>query len=375
MGCYFLNTLLPKTNPAEVCEAICRWHIQDGYLQQFGGRPFDCDSIYGDSVAYVLSNERWCVLVSFFNFEEHLATRRSLSEFPAVVQLWGVDGRWGYTLHERGVLATSFCTKATVRQCDAIPGNPGDLKRLVTACGVPGALPTLRRIENARFSMVQKSCANFAEALGAPVAALHFYDVEKANAGMAEDRMIKGWRMQVLSFHKSGQKPAPIFPNLASLTPRQREEIVQQAHKKRRWIKRVATLMAFAAVFPILFALLGGVLISIFGRIPWVRRFTEGKATLWCDEFIEDIRKIEPKLIEIQGDVATNKRHLCSITTLSPARTLHTFWARKPIPYDDPVFNIQVNGYSLHCEGYTLSRLPRWHGISVLEKREFTVGN
>src|SRR4051794_10764684 len=106
MGCYFLNTLVPKANPVEVCEAICRWHIQEGYVQQFGRRPFDCDEIYGDSVIYVLSNARWCVLVSSFNFEEHLAMRRALSEFPAVVQLWGVDGGWGYSLHERGVLAT-----------------------------------------------------------------------------------------------------------------------------------------------------------------------------------------------------------------------------------------------------------------------------
>ena len=375
MGCYFLNTLLPKAHPAEVGEAVCRWHAQEGYVQQFGRRPFDCDSLYGDSVVYIFSNEHWCILVSSFDFEEHLAIRRALSEFPAMVQLWGRDGGWGYTLHERGALATSFCTKATIRQCDAIPGIPSDLKRLAAACGVPSAVPNLLQIERAHFSTAQKSCAGFAEALGAPLAALNFYGVEKANGGMAEDRTIKDWRMQVLSFNKPGQKPAPMFPHLASLTAEQREEIVQRARKTRRWLRPVARVMACLALFPMLVMILGGVLLYLFGRIPWIRRFTEGKETLSLDEFLEDIRKTEPKPIEINGDVARNTRHNCSITTPPPARTLPTFWARKPIPYDDPVFNVELNGYSLHCEGYSLSRLPKWAGITALEKREFIAGN
>src|SRR5580698_8568422 len=102
MGAYFQNTLLPKATPEAVCEAISRWHADTGYTAATGRQLFGCDTIWGEIRLFVVSNAQWCVVLWNRDTEEYGQLRFAFRHFPAVLQLWAMDGAWGYRMDEFG---------------------------------------------------------------------------------------------------------------------------------------------------------------------------------------------------------------------------------------------------------------------------------
>jgi len=377
---YLQNIIVPRTKADDVCRALCEWHATQGYEQAAGRRLFDYRDFHNEEKrAFVLSNEKWCVVLHSSEMENGTKLHRAFAHFPAVVELWAQDGAWGYRLREHGNQITAYCSKAV----EDLPDEPqarqsSESQRLVAACDAPHALDRLRRLEKRRHLFVQKACAEFADALEAPLALANFYDADQMNAGMAEERHALGWNCQMLAFTRVPGAPADPVPKLwpDNLTAEQRKEIITQYENERKqshWSRKLLVLAG-----GLLFAIrLVGELILAMGlwgltMIPCLRPLFLGKATLFCDQFWKELKPVEPERVQIRGESALNTRHNCSILALPPIQVLPKFQSRKPIPGREPVFDIKLDKFFISCMAYPTGRVPRIAGCEILEERTFS---
>jgi hypothetical protein len=378
---YFQNILLPRAKAVAVCQTLCQWHIARGYQQVSGRRLFDYRDFHpGEKRAFVLSNEKWCVVLHSSDTENASDLRSAFAQFPAVVQLWAHDSAWGYRLEERGSRITAYCSKAVANLPDEPQARqPSDLQRLVAACGVPQASDRLRRLEKDRFLFVQKACAEFSDALEVPVAVSTFYDADQVNAGLAEARHSCGWNCQMLAFIKAPGAPSDPVLKLwpETLTAERRAEIIRQQANRRKRIRPGHLLLALANGLPSALLLTGENILSIFlwvlTMIPGLRPMLLGKATRFCDEFWKELQPAEPKRIQIRGELAINTRHSCSIIAPPPVQVLPKFQPRKPIPGHEPVFDIKMDPLFVSCMAYPSGQVLRRVGGDLLEERSFPV--
>ena len=379
---WFQNILLPGAKAADVCRALCQWHTAHGYQQASGRRLFDYrDFSRGEKHAFVLSNEKWCVVLHSSDTENAADLRRAFAKFPAVVQLWAQDGAWGYRLEERGNRITAYCSKAVADLPDEPQARqPSDVQRLVAACGIPNALGRLRRLEKRHFLFVQKACAEFSDALEAPVAVSTFHDADQANAGMAEERHARGWNCQLLAFTKAPGAPADPVLTLwpGTLTAAQHAEILRQQAGRRKWMRWDRLFLALVLEAPRVFLMVGefilAVCLGLLMFVPGLRPILLGKATRFCDEFWKELLPAEPERIQFRGELALNTRHACSIVAPPPARVLPKFQPRKPIPGHEAVFDIELEPLFVSCTAYPNGQLPRRIGTDVLEERSVPPG-
>lgn len=379
---YFQNLLLPEAKAADVRQALCQWHAAQGYQQVFGRRLFDYrDFSRGEKRAFVLSNEKWCVVLHSSDTEAGAGMHCAFAQFPALVQLWANGDAWGYRLEERGSRVTAYCSKQVAdRAGECPPREPSDVQRLTAVCGVPNALQRIQRLEKAHFLFVQKACAEFADALEVPVAVSSFFDADPANAGMTEERRARGWNCQLLAFERApGAAPDPI-PKLwtGTLTAEQRAEIVRRrgvAPKRIAWHRLLLTIAiglprGLLTCGELIFQI-GLWLITI---APGVRPILLGKATVFCDGFWKELQPPEPQRIQFRGDRAINTRHGCSIASSPPVQVLSKFQARKPIPGHEAVFDIKVESLFIYCMAYPKGGRIR-DGGDALEERSFAMGD
>jgi hypothetical protein len=377
----FQNILLPQAKAVDVCQAICQWHITLGYEQVSGRRLFDYrDFNRGEQRAFVLSNEKWCVVLHSSDTENASELLSAFAQFAAVVQLWAHDSAWGYRLEERGSRITAYCSKAVANLPDEPQARqPSDLQRLVAVCGFTQALDRLRRLEKGRFLFVQKACAEFSDALEVPVAVSTFYDADQVNAGMTEERHARGWNCQMLVFIKAPGAPTDPVPELwpGTLSADQRAEILRQQVNRRKQINRGRELLMLVSGVAFAVRLVGEIILDIglwgITMVPGLRTILLGKATLFCDEFWKELQPVEPKRIQIRAELALNTRHRCSIIAPAPAQVLPKFQPRKPIPGHAPVFDIKMGTLFVSCMAYPSGPVPRIVGGDILEERSFPV--
>jgi hypothetical protein len=240
-------------------------------------------------------------------------------------------------------------------------------------------LDRLRRLEKGRHLFVQKACAEFSDALEAPVAVSTFRDADQVNAGLAEARHASGWNCQMLAFIKAPGAPADPVPKLWSgtLTAEQRAEIIRQQANRRRRTRPGRLLLVLAKGLPRGILITGDIILSLclglLTMIPALRPLLLGKATRFCDEFWNDLQPAEPKRIQIRGGLAMNTRHRCSIMAAPPAQVLPKFQGRKPIPGYEPVFDIKMDSLFVSCMAYPSGGVMRRDGGDLLEERSFPI--
>jgi hypothetical protein len=362
---------LPGANAADVCEALQQWHSAEGYERVTSRLLFECRYTEEEVRAYVMSNERWCVVL-YSDAENTSKLRRALSRFPAVVQLWADDDRWGYHFDEYGEQVARF---GTLRRRASL--WEGDLAHVASACGVPEALPRLKRIQSGRFLFNEKPCSEFCDALQAPVAALSFHAVDEANAGMIKERLIAGWKCQMLCFLRRQPKTNENRRNdVPSFTPQLTDadrQTIARMEKKIKWLRCLVAPITFVAgllTIPLV-ALL--VVAGLVGSVPGVRRSCFGKSVAFRDDFVRQLSGLPPKLILIQGESVTNTRHGCSLTVCPPAKACPDVLPRKGSGHDEVVFDIAMGKDFLACLAYSPGREPKWSGVEVLEKQSFAI--
>jgi hypothetical protein len=371
----FQNILLPKTKAAEVCDALTQAFLAEGYRLETDRHLFDREYNPDEKQFFVLSNEKWCVVLTSDSFEPANQLRRTFRNFPAMIELWSRDGGWGYRLWEAGRWKTGYCSKRGPEDVDEpLARSWSDVSHLARVCGIPGAEEKLRRVEAGRFLFTEKACGGFAGALEVPVAILSFYNVKHANAGITEERQVAGWKCRLLCFKKSGEAAikAPSLPGLSSLTAEQRADFERRLPKLKARMKVWRMLLA-----PLIF--LGGLLVMLvvglalllmsFGRLKFVHTLCFGKTAEVANNFVEALRKAEPKRLHFQDGVVVNTRHGCSIAEIAPAKVLPEFAPRKGAGLDELVFDIQLEDQFVSCTAHPASRTPTWRGIEILEKR------
>jgi hypothetical protein len=311
-------------------------------------------------------------VVLYSDAENTSKLRRALSRFPVVVRLWADDGRWGYQLDEHGKQVARF---GTLRRRASL--WEGDLAHVASACGVPETLPRLKRIQSRRFLFNEKPCSEVCDALQAPVAALSFHAVDEANAGIIEERLIAGWKCQMLCFfrcqpnsNEDRRKDALSFTPQPTNADRQ---TVARMEKKMKWLRYLVAPITFVAgllTIPLV-ALL--VVTGLVGSVPGVRRACFGKSVAFRDDFVSQLSGLPPKLILIQGELVTNTRHGCSLTVCPPAKACPDLLPRKGGQRDEVVFELEVGKDFLTCRAHPPDRKPNWCGVEVLEKRSIAI--
>lgn len=371
MSAYFRNALLPGADAVEVCEALHQCHSAEGYERVTGRLLFECCYTEEEVRAYVMTNEKCCVVL-YSDAEKMSLLRRALSRFPVVVQLWANDGRWGYHLDENGEQVARFGTqrRRTSRW-------EGDLSHVASVCGVPEALPRLKRIQSGRFLFNEKPCGEFCDALQAPVAALSFHAVDEANAGIIEERIIAGWNCQMLCFRRrptnSNEHRRTEALNFNPQLTGADRQIVARTQRKMKWLRfLLAPLTFIVGLLSIpLIALL--VVTGLLGSVRSVRRACFGRSVAFRDDFVRQLGDLPPKLILIEGELVANTRHGCSLTVCPPAMACPDLLPRKGGNRDEVVFDLEVGKDFLTCRAYPPGRKPKWGRVEVLEKRSFTI--
>jgi hypothetical protein len=378
---YFENLLLPDVRAADVRDALCHWYSDAGYSRQTGRLLFDLFDHFPrtrEDRVFVISNEKRCLLINTNSFDQKHKLLDAFASFPVLVQLWARDGGWGYRLQERGRLTDVYNSKMSQR----IPGEPRlpvqeSLTRLANVCGIPLALPLLKRVQKSRPLFLEKKCGNFANALGVPLAVhRNIHELDRINAGITEPRDILGWQCQLLCFKRDEPAPKldlPPFPGDPSLSPEQRDQLVQRSRKRARWFW--VLLLPFTTLVALLSMplMLGLFLLASLNRSRSVRRLFMGDAVLFCDEFLKQLEDSEPKRIQIQGDTVINTRHGCSITLFKPATIFpDAVPLRKSPKITDSLFEIELGEHGLSCTARPPGSKSSWRHEEILEIRDLS---
>lgn len=377
---YFQNILLPRAKAAAVCDALCRLHEAEGYERDTRRQLFDHRDFKTGPRAFVLSNADWCVVLHSDAREEPGKLRAAFASFPAVIDLWVYGKAWGYRLEEFGHPVTAYCSKAIPERPDEPPARqPGDLQRLVAACGMPDALPKLTKAEKGHFLFTEKACSLFAEALNVPVALFQFHDTDQANAGIIESRHAQGWTCQLLAFRRP--PGAPIEPKQAprpgAITPEQAAAVrqIQQKLKRYKWLRVIFTVIAGIVVGLLLTGFVAfAIVLNLLSGIPGLRSILKGHASNFSEDFWKELRRSYPKRIQLEGTIARNSRHSCTIEAAPPAKVLPKFIARKPIPGNEPVFDIRIDKTFVACSGRPKNTKITSGSKGVLEERSVPGG-
>ncbi len=368
------SSLLPNISGTDVREAIAQCYLAKGYEQLTDRLVFDCRYNSEEVRVFVVSNEQWSVVLASNDIEETSERDQILGRFPAVVQLWAMDGGWGFCLNEYGKPTTVFSSQ---RRLEASASQAEDLALLASICGVSSVVQKLESIKSGRFLFAAKPCTEFADALNAPVGALNFHDLDIANAGFVNERLVSGWKCQMCCFVKVPadllNSPESIrqFEATPALDDQDRKDIVR-LQRKMKWVGFM--------VWPI--ALLGGLLVipfmacvwvvSLLGNIPLIRRAFLGKASPFLSDFVAELKGLEEGPVLIKGNLVTNVRHGCSITVCPPAKAF-TDLLKRMGGFDQPVFAVAIGTDSLSCTAYPVGGGPQWYGVEILETRTFLV--
>lgn len=292
------------------------------------------------------------------------------------MQFWARDGGWGYRLHEHGRLTDVYNSKTSQR----IPGDPRlpvqeSLARLANVCGIPQALPLLKRALKSRPLFLEKKCGKFADALGVPLAIFqNIYELDRINAGITEPREIHGWQCQLLCFKRNASAPK-LEPSLHAgliLSPKQRDKAV----KRDRWFGIL--FMPFVAIVCLLlmpFLIPVFLVVSFLGMVAFVRKRIFGNATLASDAFLKQLENSEPKRAQIQGDTVINTRHGCSITLFKPAIILPDVYPQQQRPWqlvEHSLFEIELGKHGLTCLARPPGSTSMWRHGETIETRDLS---
>jgi hypothetical protein len=378
----FSSLLVPKTEPASVVEAVVHGLAKEGFELQPG--PILFSRFLGgaeEQRVFLVSNDHWCVVIHQPGEDEAWKLKFALRRFSAVVWLWAREGGWGYRLDENGNRVTSYCSKAGLEERDEPKARvKSDIRRLCEVCEIEQVEAALRRVERAYFFNEGKAVARFAERLKAPVALLNFHDLDRALAGRLEPQMIQGWRVQLLAFKKS-TTPAPSSRSLAegARTGCGGWDCSLEPSKRSRWYRWLllpfVPLVALGGFVLLTLLFLFGGALTILHFLPGARRFYHGEPKLYCENFVQAIDAAKPPPIEIDGEVAINRRYRCRITVPRPAKVLVKFAPRK-LRDEDLVFDIELENVLLSCSAWRPGKTPTYSagGYEVVEQR-FLRGN
>ena len=372
MSAYFQNLLLPGADPTAVGDALCQWHEANGYTRETGRLLFDYEFQTHEERIFVISNEKGCVLLHNNSFEEEQKLFGALATFPALVQLWARDGRWGYELQEHGKSTASYISKPSLEErWKANLSVSENHNRLAEVCGVRD-MSALKRIQKSHTLFLQKKCGKFADALGVPLAIYRSFGyLDSVNAGITEPRQIMGWRCQLLCFKKiqPPPKPEPSIPLGANLTPEQRERFMQRAKKRSRLMRVLWYPLSLIFGLVMILFMAGLFLLAFLCQVPFLRKLFLGRATGVCDDFLTNMRKLEPHPVRIEGVRAINIRHGCSIVAAKPAVVRPDFSPHKGPPIELPIFEIKLGKQFMSCGAHPPGKGCVRSGLEILETR------
>lgn len=362
MSSYFCNTVLRGADPDAVGRAIINWQSSENCTLDSTRQRFD--HYYGDQQRrfFILNRDDWTIVLAVEGLEEAAGLAKALAPFPIVVQLWADDLDWGFRLAECGAPTAQFNFKPSTRRNANCRES---LVQLATACGCPDCVERLYRIaKRTRTLFSEKPTADFAAALGVPLAAIDARTVDGWNAGITEPRAVAGWQVRLLAFRRpergESTAPKPVIPNLETLPPEEQEEVAGVV-KRLRWFKWVLWPITALAGFLIM-ALVGmgiGVAVVV-NAVPSIRRRLCGAAATECGEFIRQLGQSNPPRIQISGNTVTNLRQDCRITLPPSARARSKPQRRKCSIGQAPVFEIDWSKEFLACTAYPSKGPPRY---------------
>jgi len=375
------NFLLPKANAAEVCEAVRRWHLAEGYELQNQRGLFPCDMVKGEDAVFVISNEEWCVVVPSHRTEEgSCMLRRAFVDFPAVILLSRQAQGWGYELQERGAVTATFRSKPRSARSDRAQASARHA-RMEAVCAMIGLASRIRKTEKVRSLFARKGRAAFVEALGVPVGMLCFFEVEQANAGILEPRSVCNWQFQMLTFRKRPALTSPLAQmESASSDPAVRAGVNRIRTQSRRaaWYKRLLAPFGLVLMLVIFMALPFIFIFAWLSTLGPIRRVLFGQASRDNDKFLQELKSLEPKRIVLSGETLRNLRHGCSIRVPMPANAcgeLPPARLRKGPQIVDPVFDVQLGEHTLKCVAYPPDLTVTVDRMENLERYTVNIAN
>ena len=172
---------------------------------------FDLDSDH-ERCAFVLSNDRWTVLI-FSNYEEERRLIRELQvTLDPVLYVWVQDSDvWGYDLFRGRGIAGSFVSEAQAYQSFPDDGEVGSEERPVASpeetCALFGQtdrVSELRKILRRSAAFEEEVCLEFCRLFGVEAAILSYDDLEK---GHPEN--LPGWRCEQILYVQRDAAPDP----------------------------------------------------------------------------------------------------------------------------------------------------------------------
>lgn len=172
---------------------------------------FDLDGDH-ERCAFLLSNDRWTVLI-FSNYEEERRLIRELQvTVDPVLYVWVQDSDvWGYDLFQRQGIVGSFVSDAQTYQSFPDDGSVGSEERPVASpeetCEMLGQVDRvaeLRKILRRSAAFEEEVCLAFCRLFGVEAAILSYDDLER---GHPEN--LPGWRCEQILFVQRDVTPDP----------------------------------------------------------------------------------------------------------------------------------------------------------------------
>ena len=370
MGVFYNSICLPGRAPETVREGLERWLSLRGFVRSEGEALFDLD---GDTerTAFLLWNDRWCVVV-FSKYEEE---RRLIRELQGVADpllyVWVQDSDvWGFDLFDSRGFAGSFSSDPGGYQSfpeEAPLGQDGrpwaDPEELCERLGRPGEGKALVEIQRKSATWEEEICGQFCRFFGVEAAMASYDELEGGGGGL-----YAGWQVESLRFvHRDALPEAPEVglhdlvldglqsgvPYLAqspqrALSPELRAEMEVMRRRARLRLRLLRPLVWTARLW---------------------RRFTgEHPAALGS-------RELKPPTAEessLLGYSITNPRHGCKIL-LAPGAVERSVSGKPAL-----VFTFQVGQILVSCTARRLNRMEHIlrppNRAKILRDERHTVG-
>ncbi len=211
MGAFYNSICAQGDCTAEVERTLDRWMSLRGFRRSQQPMLFDLDSDH-ERCAFLLSNDRWTVLV-FSNYEEE---RRLIRELQVILDpllyVWVQDSDvWGYDLFRGQGIAGSFVSEAQAYQSFPDDGPVGSEKRPVASpeetcvlLGREDRVAELRKILRRSAAFEEEVCLEFCRLFGVEAAILSYDDLER---GRPES--LPGWRCEQILYVQRDAAPDP----------------------------------------------------------------------------------------------------------------------------------------------------------------------